>query len=282
MTDPAEATRISQALAAQGTLLGQHDQSLQGFDTRLRELSTSLEQVFGRLDVIASRLPPSDPRPPSPPVSPNPVREPSIPPPARYSGDLGTCSQFLHKCSLVFDQQPLSYASDRARIAYIMSLLTGKASQWAMALSSSHSPACDSLRAFTREMSRVFDHPVRGREASQRLLSLRQGSASVAEYAVDFRILAAECGWDDAALQGVFFFGLSEKMKDELATRYDTNTLEELILLSVKLDNRLRERHRDRSVVPPRFVLPSSPAVPVLSPRLLPGLPRTPSTSPWN
>ncbi|XP_037609788.1 uncharacterized protein LOC119478845 [Sebastes umbrosus] len=42
------------------------------------------------------------------------------------------------------------------------------------------------------ELRKVFDHPVQGKEAANRLLSLRQGSKSVAEYAVEFRILAAE------------------------------------------------------------------------------------------
>lgn len=42
---------------------------------------------------------------------------------------------------------------------------------------------------------------------------------SVAEYAMEFHILAAECGWDEVALQGVFLHGLSESIKDELGAR---------------------------------------------------------------
>lgn len=60
--------------------------------------------------------------------------------------------------------------------------------------------------------------------------------------------MATECGWDDKALQGIFFRGLSEEVKDELAARDETSTLEELISLSVRLDNRLRERRRERAV----------------------------------
>lgn len=50
-------------------------------------------------------------------------------------------------------------------------------------------------------MRRVVDHPVRGRETGKRLLSLRQGTSSVVEYAIDFRILAVECQLDLLALQ---------------------------------------------------------------------------------
>lgn len=80
------------------------------------------------------------------------------------------------------------------------------------------------------------------------MLSLRQGSSSVSAYSIDFRILATECGWDDKALQGIFYRGLSDEVKDELAARDGTTSLEELISLAIRLDNRLRERHRERAV----------------------------------
>lgn len=66
-------------------------------------------------------------------------------------------------------------------------------------------------------MKRAFDHPVRGRDAAQRLLCLRQGSRSVAEFAVEFRIAAAESGWNDESLWGAFISGLSDTIRDELA-----------------------------------------------------------------
>ncbi len=97
-------------------------------------------------------------------------------------------------------------------------------------------------------MCRVFDHPVKGKDAVSGLLSLSQeGRNSVSQYALDFRILASECGWDRAALQGLFLKGLSEEIKDELAARDETMSLEELIQLATRLDNRLRERRREKA-----------------------------------
>lgn len=81
---------------------------------------------------------------------------------------------------------------------------------------------------FTGE-AKVFDRPVKGREAVNQLLSLRQGNRSVSEYSDSFRILAAETGWDHAALQGVFFKGFSEEIKRELAIRVDTKSRDALI-----------------------------------------------------
>lgn len=92
----------------------------------------------------------------------------------------------------------------------------------------------------------MFNHPVCGRDASNRLTNIRQGSRSVADYAIEFRTLAAESGWNDPALQGAFYRGLQETLKDELATRDDSSSLDHLISTSIKLDNRLRERRRER------------------------------------
>lgn len=60
---------------------------------------------------------------------------------------------------------------------------------------------------FVAEMRKVFDHAVKGKDISQRLLSLNQGARSVAEYSVEFRTLAAESGWNDESLQfnSIFF-----------------------------------------------------------------------------
>lgn len=82
----------------------------------------------------------------------------------------------------------------------------------------------------------------------------------MADYSIEFRVLAAGSGWNDSALQGVFLQGLSEQLKDELAVRNETASLDSLISLAVRLDNRLRERRRERSSQPsaiPPFTPPA-------------------------
>ena len=78
-------------------------------------------------------------------------------------------------------------------------------------------------------MWKVFDHPVRGREASQCLLRLCQGSRSVASFAVEFCTLATESGWNEEALQGVFLNALSGDIKDQLTSREESSDLDHLI-----------------------------------------------------
>ncbi len=81
-----------------------------------------------------------------------------------------------------------------------MSLLTGQAAAWSLAISAQQSDLLTDYQAFSGEMKRVFDHPVKGRQAEGHLLDLQQGNQSVSHYAINFRILAAESGWGDAAL----------------------------------------------------------------------------------
>lgn len=145
--------------------------------------------------------------------------------------------------------------------------MTGKASQWATAAWESNSEIFRTYSAFANEMKKLFDHPLKGKEAAKRLLALNQGTSSVAQYAVDFRILANESGWDDTALQSVFLRGLADNVKDELAARDETQSLEELISLAMRLDNRLRERRRERvSRLEFHTTAPASPTVPLSFP----------------
>ena len=64
--------------------------------------------------------------------------------------------------------------------------------------------------------------------------------------AIEFRTLATESGWNEEALQCAFRNALSEIIKDELVSRDEPAGLEELISLSIRIDNRVRERRRER------------------------------------
>ncbi|KAJ0055221.1 hypothetical protein NL108_012724 [Boleophthalmus pectinirostris] len=274
----AEPNPLFQAVSNQGQLLGRHDNQLrdivgnqQAFAAQMNQIGTMLANLTTAFTQFAAAAPPpsdalsgSSPPPPAPPSLAQ--REPHIPTPGRYAGDLGSCGRFLLQCSLVFDQQPLTYASDKSRIAFVISLLTDKASQWATAAWESNSDIFRSFSAFSNEMKKLFDHPVKGKEAAKRLLALNQGSSSVAQYAIDFRILAHESGWDDIALQSVFLKGLSDNVKDELAARDETSSLEELISLAIRLDNRLRERRRERGSRQLTLRAHYAPSPPVQSP----------------
>uniref|UniRef100_A0A3P8S613 DUF4939 domain-containing protein n=1 Tax=Amphiprion percula TaxID=161767 RepID=A0A3P8S613_AMPPE len=118
---------IQDAIANQGTTLGQHDDML-------HNLALSNTALFNHLQ------------------HPLPVQEPYVPVPERYSGDFGSCQAFL--------TQPYSYATDRARIAYLVSLLSGDTRDWGTAVWQQQSALCHLYFAFVDEMKKIFDHPL--------------------------------------------------------------------------------------------------------------------------
>ena len=63
---------------------------------------------------------------------------------------------------------------------------------------------------------------------------------------MEFCTLAAEVGWNEAALRDAFYHGLDDQLKDELAIRGERGSLTEYIRLTISLDNRMRERRRER------------------------------------
>lgn len=254
--DPADADPIVKAISNQGAILGQHDQLLRSLMDNQTSTNDQIAQLNAMLRELASKLTQPVPSPtpaqqqtppPQPDNSAQHAREAHVPDPEHYRGDMGKCGGFLLQCSLVFSQKPLTYASDSSRVAFVMGLLQGKALDWATAIWQTNFEIRNDYARFERELKKVFDHPVQGKEASKRLLCLNQGAHSVAEYSVEFRTLAAEAGWDDSALQTVFINGLSEQLKDELALKDEATDLDSLISTAIKLDNRLRERRRERT-----------------------------------
>lgn len=248
----ASVQRHEAVLVQQEALMVKHSQLLS-------DVMTSVRQIFDRLPPTRAMASTADSVPLLGPQMSAPLVEPRLPPPQRFSGDPSACCGFLTQCSLTFELQPSSFPSDRAKIAYVITLLSGKALSWATAVWNAQSPFCSSYSEFEEEFKRVFDHPISGREASKRLLSLQQGTRSAAEYAIHFRTIAAGSGWNNESLMVCFQNGLSETLQDELATREPTHNLESLIDLAVRLDNRLRERNLSRQSVltPPVTSLPT-------------------------
>ena len=150
------------------------------------------------------------------------------------------------QCGLVFDLQPHSYATDKARIAFVIELLRGRALEWASAVWERQETCMASYQEFTGEMRKLFDHPVRGKDAAKRLFTLRQGARIVADFMIEFRTLSVESGWNEESLQAAFYQGLSEQLKDELISYPEPSDLDSLVTLAIRVDNRVRERRREK------------------------------------
>ena len=136
--------------------------------------------------------------------------------------------------------------TEDSRVAFILSLLTGDALAWADPLIRAQAPIMSYSQTLMDEMAQVFDHDVTGREAAARLTRLKQGNRSVAEFSVTFRALAGETGWADEPLITLFVNAISDPVKDALVTLEPPATLSSLISTAIRIDNRVREREREK------------------------------------
>lgn len=94
--------------------------------------------------------------------------------------------------------QPSQVPTHKAKIAFMLALLTGRALTWSTAVWQNRLTSHSTLQTFITDLRATFYHS--SRERSSSLLRIRQGSRSVAGYTIDFRALAAWSGWNDAAL----------------------------------------------------------------------------------
>ena len=179
----------------------------------------------------------AQPAPPAPPgFSPHHGSEPRLPAPEHYEGDPGSCRSFLSTCSLIFELQPSSFPSERSRVAYVITLLSGRAREWGTAVWDANAPECQIFTQFTQPMREVFDQSVAGPAATRQLFRIQQGQRPVSDYAIEFRTLAASAGWGERELHGAYFNGLSNHLLDELNTCDLPTSLDGQVELTLRVD----------------------------------------------
>uniref|UniRef100_A0AAR2JVU4 CCHC-type domain-containing protein n=1 Tax=Pygocentrus nattereri TaxID=42514 RepID=A0AAR2JVU4_PYGNA len=185
----------------------------------------------------------------------NPVTTPTlttfpVSKPDKFTGNPDLCRGFLLQCSVFFDNSPVG--SDQAKISFVVSRLSEKALEWATA----SWPAFNgwTYERFLKEFKLVFDHPYEGKVSGELLTQLRQGPRSVVEYALEFRTLAASSGWNETALLVMFRHGLNPEVLNELASKDDGLSLDQLISLAIKLDPLMNSRRKKGSARGPRNI----------------------------
>lgn len=237
--DPAREESIVSAVEAQGTLLGRHQEELLASRRAVENLTAQVNDLSTRL--LHSQIESPVPR------SSSSSAEPRINNPPCYAGEPAECRAFLTQCEVAFSLQPQTYAEDQARIAYVISLLTGRARDWGTSVWEAGGPCCRRFALFREEMIKVFDQSVFGREASRLLTTFRQGKRSVVDYAIEFRTLSTTCEWNEPALVARFLEGLHVELKEEIYARGSPDQLDPLIELAIRLDRCFEQRRRARS-----------------------------------
>ena len=128
--DPADPTQ--EALRLQGVRLGQQAGEITNFHQGMEVIRADMHHILEVLSTQRATTPVSHPPPAAP--APRPATEPRLPAPERYEGDPRSCRSFLSTCSLVFELQPSSFPTERSKVAYVITLLSGRAREWATAV----------------------------------------------------------------------------------------------------------------------------------------------------
>ncbi len=165
--DPAKEEPLRSAMEMQGVMLGRHEEELSAARLAVEGLNRSGD---GLIIASAYALPGSISR-----SRRYPLHEPRINNPPCYAGEPTECRAFLTQCEVVFSLQPQTYAGDPARIAFVLSLLTGRAREWGTSAWEARTPCCGRYELFKEEMIKIFDRSVFGREASRLLTNAPAG-----------------------------------------------------------------------------------------------------------
>ncbi len=239
--DPAKEEPLRSAMEMQGVMLGRHEEELSAARLAVEDLTAQVTDLSSRLLMLYQDPLADPPR--------YPLHEPRINNPPCYAGEPTECRAFLTQCEVVFSLQPQTYAGDPARIAFVLSLLTGRAREWGTSAWEARTSCCGRYELFKEEMIKIFDRSVFGREASRLLTTLHQGRRSVADFAIEFRTLATTCEWNEPALVARFLEGLNMDLKEEIYARGPPAQLDQLIELGIRLDRCFEQRRRVRGPV---------------------------------
>ncbi|KAI2668070.1 Retrotransposon-derived protein PEG10 [Labeo rohita] len=239
-------------------MLTQHQQQLD----RLTALTEQLVRAVQGLQVAAPPVASPPPPPAQLPVVQPVTASPRLAFPDKFDGTPAKCKGFLLQCTLFVNQQPNLYATDESKIAFVCSLLTGKALEWATAVWDLGQSTYPTFATFLRSFKEVFQPTPESSEAGEQIVALRQGRRTAAEYALDFRTLAAQSGWNDGPLKLHYRKGLNSDLQVELACRDENLSLNQYIDLSIRVDNVMRARKPSRPFTPTFQPQPSASSAP--------------------
>ena len=184
--------------------------------------------------------------------------------PDMYYGDRRKLDEWLLQLDLYFKFQGQMVAAQQ-RVLFASTFMRGQAQRWikphiekyfshlASKNDSGYQMAPDVeksrdlievLHQFRLEIRKVFGITDQPATANRIIQSLKQ-TKSVSEYAATFTQFMAISDWnDDAVFRNFFRKGLRDNVKDELIRQDDDDisTLDELITVSIKIDDKLRQR----------------------------------------
>lgn len=168
-------------------------------------------------------------------------RPPTAAAPDRFAGERTRFPFFVSQLNTLMVLHGDGFPSDRHKVAYVSTLLTGPAEAWFLAVSTRRPELLEEYGLFLRELHAMFGDSNLPETAAGALASISQGSRSVDTYSLEFLQHMAHVPWPEEMLLPLFRKGLTREMQLTLIGLPAPATLHELMQTATKID---RERRR--------------------------------------
>ncbi|XP_059136019.1 retrotransposon-like protein 1 [Peromyscus eremicus] len=170
------------------------------------------------------------------------IEEGRLPKLRHFSGDRREYHEFIVLCQMTLQNYPSMLHNDQLRVKFVMCHLSDLALEWANSLVEQNSPLLNNYSGFIEAMSEMFEYRQTLRVAEDAMFNIRQGNRGVAEYINEFQSLIPTLGWPDEVLQAHLCQGLNEDIRHYLFRIPQPESLENLMVLVLQIEDKLAER----------------------------------------
>ena len=177
------------------------------------------------------------------------LKQPTVALPDKFNGDRKAFRGFINQLRMLFTLNSQIYHSDELKVFTTGTLLSGKALYWFNPIvenPTQYQEIISSFERFLESFSQSFSPINQTRQATNQIRHLRQNRGPASSYASEFRQIASDLRWNEEALKAQYYLGLSDEVKDMLVNFPEVPTLDGLITLSIKCDQRLFERKQTK------------------------------------
>jgi len=161
---------------------------------------------------------------------------------------------FLNQLAIVFQNHEKRFNTDKAKVLYAGSYLSGTAADWFEPILDDTRPDYHLLstnwQLFKERLQSTFGDANAEATAEHELNNVKMNDKDeVSTYITNFRTYASRVKWDEQSLMYHFKIGLPERILDDLKlVRPKPNTLAELQELTLDLDNAHWEAEREKKL----------------------------------